>query len=358
MSSTPQERERQAARVFLANHGDTEWDGDRFLGSSDISLSAGGREQAEQIARRLAGEPLAAIYSSPLQRAAETADSIARAHGLAVAIVDSLREMDFGDWEGRTRSAVMAEYTVVYGAWTRDPATVRPPRGESGYDVEARAVAAIKELARNHQGETIAVIGHATVNRILLCQLLGINLVGYRERLAQETAAINCVEIDARGRGHLYLLNDTSFLSPAAPIAAPHDEPEPARAASEHGQEPAGAHAWLVPYALFRLESKDDGHSQPVLAILNPGKVEAQVVVDVLFEDRPAVSGEPVVVAGERLLRLGLDQIRNPELERIVPDVVCALRIRADNPVIVQYLPGIGATAIAYPGGRQSEQHT
>jgi len=346
MTSAPQEREHPtSARVLLVNHGETEWTHEeRFAGVRDVALSEDGRRQGEQLARRLAGEPVAAVYTSPLRRAVTTAELIAEAHQLPMKVVDSLREMDFGDWEGRTRGDVMGEHTVVYGAWSRDPATVRPPRGESGYDVETRAVAAIKELARAHQGETIVVVGHRTVNRIVLCQLLGINLAGYRERLAQDVAALNRIEIDTRGRGRLYQINDTVHLHEQLPaIASTESKPpsdEEAEESPTYREDGQGATGWLIPYAAITMSSADDREQEgyDAIAVVNTGSQAASVVMDLFFEERAEVTTEAISVAGQRVKQIRLDRGIHSELAELPGGLACAVRVRSDHPVVVQHV--------------------
>jgi probable phosphoglycerate mutase len=332
-----QEREQPTiTRVLLVQHGETEWSReDRFAGTSDVTLSERGHWQAAQLAERLKGERLAAVYSSPLYRALETAKVIAAPHRLQPTVVDGLREMDFGDWEGRTRGSVIAEYAPVYAAWTRDPATVRTPHGESGFEVAARAAAAVKDLARMHVGETILVAGHRTVNRLVLCQLLGIGLSGYRERLAQDVGALNCVDIDARGRGHLIFLNDISHLDEQREVrqrARPQPSPEP----TGPGE---GVCTWIVPdnYLPTPLNDGQAFQSHEALCVLNTGTQDVQLHFDFFFEDRPCIPDVPVTVPAQRTLHIRLDrpeQLNGTELPRDVP---FATRIRSDQPVVVQH---------------------
>jgi len=95
------------SRVFLVRHGATVLSAeDRFAGSTDAELAEGGREQARRLAERLAGERVAEVYASPLERAAETAAIVAHRHGLAPVPQDGLREIDHGRWEGLRRAEV------------------------------------------------------------------------------------------------------------------------------------------------------------------------------------------------------------------------------------------------------------
>ena len=332
------DREQAAAtQVLLVNHGETDWSQDqRFVGVSDVPLSARGRQQAARLAEYLATAPITAIYSSPLQRALETAAAVAAPHRLQPIVSEGLREMSFGDWEGRTRADVMAEYPAVFGAWTRDPSTVRTPHGETVHEVANRASAAIKEIARAHAGEPVVVVGHQTVNRIVLCQLLGIGPAGYRDRLSQDPAALNCVEIDARGRGHLMLLNQTAYFEQPRGASAQPD-PEPAQV--EPAAEGEGVRTWIVPDGYLPTPVNDGQplQSHEALCVLNTGTRDAHLLFDFFFEDRPAITDVPVTIPGQRTLHVRLDRpdhLNGTELPRDVP---FATRIRSDLPVVVQH---------------------
>ena len=219
-------------------------------------------------------------------------------------------------------------------------------------------MATIKEAARSHAGETIVVAGHRTVNRIVLCQLLGIGLAGYRERLAQDPAALNDIEIDARGRGHLRLLNETAHLvagrEPVAP-APPPATPDEALATGE------GARIWLIPGCYLPERSPDDrAKSENALVVINTASEDAQLLLDFFFEDRAEIEGVPTTVAARRAARIPLDQperLNGTELPRAVP---FATRIRSDRPIIVQYTrrevsPASSvSTTLGYPAGELS----
>ena len=105
-----------------------------------MALSDDGREQAARLARRLAPEPIMAVYASPMQRTRETAAILAASHRLEVQTREALREIDHGRWEQMTRADVEAQYPDEYAAWEADPFTFAPQGGESGISVMARAL--------------------------------------------------------------------------------------------------------------------------------------------------------------------------------------------------------------------------
>ena len=198
-------------RIYLIRHGETEHSAaDRLSGASDIDLAAEGRRQASCLAQRLARQPIAALYSSPLRRTVETATLVGRPHGLTPILAAGLREIDYGQWEARRRRDVQAEYAAAFAAWEADPLTLAPPGGETGRAVLARALPALQSIAANHPTQTIAVVSHKTTIRLMLCGLLGIDPRGYRARLDQSPACLNILDWDETHGARLILFNDVS----------------------------------------------------------------------------------------------------------------------------------------------------
>jgi broad specificity phosphatase PhoE len=140
----------------------------------DVALSHEGLEQAEIVADLLAVEPLAAIYSSPRERAFYTARSIAEAHELKVGIVDALDEIDFGDWTGVDFNTL--EGDPAWNEWNEARETARPPGGESMGEAVARAAAALAAIAADHKGESVACITHCDIIRGAVAHYLGLPL--------------------------------------------------------------------------------------------------------------------------------------------------------------------------------------
>lgn len=209
-----------ATRILLIRHGATVLSAeDRFAGSTDVELSDEGRHQAHCLAERLAEQPLAAVYASPLRRTVETATIVSAACKRAPITDPGLREIDHGHWEGRTRKEVEACFPEEYGAWEEDPFTFAPAGGEAGLAVMARALPVIREIVLHHPGETVAVVSHKATIRLVLSSLLGIEARGYRDRLDQAPACLNVLDFKDAVRARLMLYNDTSHYSshPRAP---------------------------------------------------------------------------------------------------------------------------------------------
>ena len=160
-------------RLLLVRHAhpDEKAQG-RCYGALDISLSSSGRLHARQLARRLGRIPLSAVYSSPLKRAVDTAAPIAAAHELTTTVDDDLREIDFGDFEGRSYAEIEQGHPEVYRQWMETPTLVQFPGGESYATVRRRAVGAMEALRERHRGGTIAVVSHGGVLRAMLAECL------------------------------------------------------------------------------------------------------------------------------------------------------------------------------------------
>jgi broad specificity phosphatase PhoE len=179
-------------RVLLCRHAEASSNG-RICGSLDVELSPRGRRQARILAQAAAALPLAAVYASPLRRALATAGPLAAAHGLEPLVVDALREVDFGELEGRTYAEAEELAPRVYADWMRDPTSVRFPGGEGYAEVAQRSAAAVRELRRRHRGETVAVVGHGGPLRAILAECLGLPAAD-AFRLEQRPCAVNVVD--------------------------------------------------------------------------------------------------------------------------------------------------------------------
>lgn len=201
-------------RLLLVRHGATQLTAeDRFSGSVGVDLSDEGRWQAQQLSRRLAREPVAAVYCSPLSRTVETAALLARPHRLAPVKHDGLREISHGRWEGLTRTEVAERFPGEYEAWETDPFTSAPEGGESGLQVLARALPVVRAIVVEHPAQQVIVVSHKATLRLVMSSLLGIDARGYRDRLDQSPACLNVVDFKDPVRARLMLFNDVSHYA-------------------------------------------------------------------------------------------------------------------------------------------------
>ena len=201
-------------RMILVRHGQTEWNRvERFRGRADVPLDETGLAQAEATGRRTAADVIpAAVYSSPLARAVKTAEAIAGHFALAVQVHPGLADIDYGEWQGLTPDEARARWPEINHAWYNAPHTARIPGGETLDDLRARAMAAVAELAARHAGQSIVLVGHTVVNRVILLGVLGLGNERFW-RLRQDTCAVNVFEAEG-GDFTLVSLNDTCHLQP------------------------------------------------------------------------------------------------------------------------------------------------
>jgi probable phosphoglycerate mutase len=203
-----------ATRLYLVRHGATALSAeDRFAGAVGVDLSDEGCRQAERLAARLSHEGICAVYCSPLGRAVQTAEALARPLGLEPQQRDGLREISHGRWEGLSRAEVEARFPGEYEAWEADPFTFAPEGGESGVVVLARALPVLREIVVRHQHDRVLVVSHKATLRLLLSSLLGFDARGYRDRLDQAPACLNVVDFKDPVRARLMLFNDTSHYA-------------------------------------------------------------------------------------------------------------------------------------------------
>lgn len=200
--------------IYLIRHGQTLWNKEEvFRGQSDIPLNDFGRRQAEAIAGELRERRLKnpLFISSPLKRALETAQ-IAGSFQPSISITETeaLTDINFGEWQGKSREEVEKLYPELYKKWLEDPAGVLFPGGESLREAAVRAEKAFISLAREHPEKDLVIFSHRVINKVLLSLLLcgDLNLFW---RIRQDTACINILAREGSSFS-LLLLNDTCHL--------------------------------------------------------------------------------------------------------------------------------------------------
>lgn len=181
-------------RLYLMRHGQVA-DGhtDRYHGHNDIGLSPQGVRQLERLAAELAAVSLAAVYASDLTRSRQGAEIICHGRDLRPEAVPHFREIHFGVWEGLTFSEIAARYPQELQARLQDLAAYRIPGGESLLDVRARVLPKLKEILARHEGQAVALVAHAGVNRVILAEALGLPLT-HLFRLDQAYGCLNIID--------------------------------------------------------------------------------------------------------------------------------------------------------------------
>ena len=200
-------------KILLTRHGHVEGiQPPRFRGRAELSLTDHGLAQADALARRIARhwKPVA-VYTSPLQRCVVTGAKIATACGITASVHEGMGDIDYGTWQMRTHDEVKAETPEAYRLWREAPHLVRFPNGESLQDVVSRTSDALRMVLAKHPNDTVVLVGHDSVNRALLLQLLDQPLSAYW-RLAQDPCTLNEIEVSAGGDVQVARINDTSHL--------------------------------------------------------------------------------------------------------------------------------------------------
>jgi broad specificity phosphatase PhoE len=201
-------------RIYLVRHGSTPWgeDQNRYTGISDIPLSATGARQARHTARYLSTLPIAAVVASPLVRAQDTAREIAARHDLDILTEPRLREIDFGRWEGMRKATIIAQYPDEWQAWTRDPGSTQPGlTGESAAHAVERSTTALDDIASRFGDQSVIVVGHNTLIRLLIVASLAAPLASYRN-LELHNCGVSLLEIDAAHTWRWHNINAVAYL--------------------------------------------------------------------------------------------------------------------------------------------------
>jgi broad specificity phosphatase PhoE len=163
------------AKLILARHGETVWNVEKiYRGRTDVNLDEVGIKQAELLGKYLSNWELEAIYSSPLKRALDTANIVARYQKIGVHVAEGLVDFDYGEWQSLPEEEAKRLYPTLHNEWHNNPHKVKMPGGESLEDVRKRAVAIVNDVLPKYQG-SILLVSHRVVNKVLICSLLGLD---------------------------------------------------------------------------------------------------------------------------------------------------------------------------------------
>jgi probable phosphoglycerate mutase len=200
-----------STRILLVRHGETDWNATgRIQGHRDAPLNAAGREQARRAARRLAGEPVRALYSSDLARAFETATIIGQSLRLTVVTSPRLRERLYGAWEGLTSAEIQARYPEQFTEWRARSTDFAPPQGETRTQLLTRALAELQTIARRHAREMVVVVTHGGFCYVLINYILG-SVDGDRREFTFGNASIHTLEVTG-DQWSVISMNETAHL--------------------------------------------------------------------------------------------------------------------------------------------------
>lgn len=199
--------------LLLIRHGETDWNNERRIqGNTDTPLNANGIMQARQLARRIAGEKLDALYASPLARARVTAEIIADKVGVALNLDERLKEKGLGDLEGLTLEEFQAQYPELYQGWISGTEHFPLPGEESPAQLRERIVNFLNDLrARHANSARIGVVTHGGTISMFVSTLIGLG-VNQRSPFWFDNASITLADLTGT-RPRVKLLNDTCHLA-------------------------------------------------------------------------------------------------------------------------------------------------
>ena len=191
--------------LYLLRHGTTVSNIEqRYYGQQESALTDEGIKQAKELAAELSSLPFAAVYSSELSRSYDTALEIANHHGLKVQKEPGLRERNYGTWEKASFQDLRDKQSDLYEQWMEHPKLAKIPGAETLEQLQKRAVVVIERIIKEHEGKTIAVVGHGGVNRGILFHYLGLDLDNFWH-IRQSNCCINIIEFGQMPR--ITLLN-------------------------------------------------------------------------------------------------------------------------------------------------------
>ena len=193
--------------VYLMRHGEVANGGEkRYNGHIDVDITENGVQQMHRLAGLVAGKCLSAVYSSDLIRSVKGARIIAESAGIAHTPVRELRERSVGAWEGLTAGEIKERFPADYHAWRADLLNYRPPGGECLHDVRDRILPVFKRLVAAHPKQEIAMLLHGGVNRVILADALGMDMMNLF-RIDQSFGALKIIDYHDDGLAVVRLVN-------------------------------------------------------------------------------------------------------------------------------------------------------
>lgn len=201
-------------KLYFVRHGETTYSiTGGYCGELDPDLTANGTKMADALGAAYHSMDWTAAYVSPMKRTIATAKPLCQAAGLEMQFRDGLKEIRYGEWEGKTQEYVKEHYPDVYLRWLAEPAWNAPPGGETSVQIASRASLVVAEIEQKHPSGNVLVVSHKATIRIILCSLLGIDLGRYRDRINTLAGSISVVKFSEHGP-LLEILGDRSYMTP------------------------------------------------------------------------------------------------------------------------------------------------
>jgi len=198
--------------IYFLRHGETtasQTGG--YCGTLDPDLTPEGYQMAEDFAEAYKSLAWVAVFSSPLCRAAATAKPLCEAAGIRMQLKEGLKEIAYGQWEGKTPEEVNREFHDDYVRWLTDPGWNASTGGERGIDIARRSSLVLEKIEKTYPTGKVLVVSHKATIRIMLCSLLGIDVGRFRDRIGMPVASISIVEMATHGP-LLHTMGDRAYL--------------------------------------------------------------------------------------------------------------------------------------------------
>lgn len=200
-------------KLYLLRHGETIYSRTGgYCGDIDPDLTNEGQQMADAFGlahRAIAWE---AVFVSPMKRTIATAKPLCDATQQGMELRDGLKELSYGKWEGQTNQFVKEHYHNDYHRWLTEPAWYPPTGGETAVQLTSRALLVVAEIQKKYPSGNVLIVSHKATIRVILCNLLGIDLGRYRDRLDIPAASLSMIQIGVYGP-MLTFLGDRSFMS-------------------------------------------------------------------------------------------------------------------------------------------------
>ena len=197
--------------IILVRHGENEWVKQHRLAGwlPDVHLNKNGRLQAQSTAKRLSHLNIAAVYSSPVERCMETAVTIANSHQLPIQQVEAIGEVRYGKWEGKKIKKLAKK--PLWKTVQHYPSRMEFPKGETLRAVQFRVVEAVEKLSKQHVDETIIVVSHADLIKLVVAHYLGTHIDLF-QRIIISPASVSVISLSADGGMRVVRVNDNGKL--------------------------------------------------------------------------------------------------------------------------------------------------
>jgi len=201
-------------KIHFLRHGQTAFSrANAFCGAgTDAEMTPAGLEMAQEFAAAYKNTEWNAVYSSPLKRAVATAKPLCDAIGTKMELRDGLKEINYGKWEGQTVETVSRDYHDDHIRWTADPAWCPPTGGEPAVMIGRRGLEVVEEIKQKYSSGNVLVVSHKATIRVIVCELLGIDVGRFRYRIGCPVASVSVVDFSSHGP-LLHTLADRSHLS-------------------------------------------------------------------------------------------------------------------------------------------------